>query len=638
MQEPIASNDAGTRGTRRKALVAALATVLITMIALVASTRLWRRDLTVPFRYGDDSMYTLAWIQAMLDDGWWWTSPRLGAPFQMDTWDFPQFPHLHFGIMKVLALAGFHAGTLMNVYFLLSFPLVALAALAALRSLNLSYGPCICGSVLYAFLPYHFWRGVSHLFLAAYFMIPLVFLVIIWLFQDRALFLVRRDGGRLALAVKNPRTLISLLICVAIGFDFPYYPAFACVLFLLAGVLAYGAGGTRVALYRAAILFGITATSLLVDVSPYLTYRFVHGPNPSPLHVAQHPWQNAEHYGLTVTQMLLPAEGHRVPALKAVRDKFYAGTPIVSSADAMALGAVGALGLLLALGAALFCCRAATPRGRICYLFGMLAICAILVCSVGGFCTLFNLLGTSLAREYSRMAIFIAFLALAVASVVLDGFLARLGRHGIGRVCAYGMPAGLLVLGLLDQTGMTYLWDQQAVKARIADEADFSARVEAAVPPGTMVFQYPYLSLWSTTCYAQNMVHVDHFGVFLHSRRLRWSFGAMHGRETDRLHAHLAGQPLPEALRSLAVLGFGGVYVDRFGYQDRGRQLEGELRRLIGVEPIVSRSQRMAFYDMSPYAQHVRDAYTDAEWARQRRELLHQVCAEWGPGLFAKRP
>jgi phosphoglycerol transferase len=630
----MAIDVAGKRGAGKRAVAAAVVTVLITLVALVVALKLWKRDLAIPFRYTGDSLPNQAWIQAMLEDGWWWTCQRLGAPFQMDTWDFPQFPHLHFVILKALALGGFDAATLMNLYFLLSFPLIALAALAALRSLRLSYGCCVCGGVLYAFLPYHFWRGVSHLWLAAYFMVPLVGLVIIWLFQDRPFMLTRKADGRLGLDLRNPRGPVAFLICVAIGFDFPYYPVFAGVLFFLAGALAYGAGGSGVTLLRTAVLVALTAGSFLVDISPHLAYRYAHGPNPSPRHETKHPWQDGESFGLTVTQMLLPPEGHRLPALKAVRDKFYAGTPIWSSGDAMSLGAVGAVGLLLTLGAAVFCGRSAKPRARLCHLLGMLTILAILLCTVGGFCTLFNLLGTGLAREYSRMTIFIAFLALAVAFTALDSLRARFCAHGVRRLIGRGLPAGLLALGLLDQTATTYLQDQQYVKAENDDETDFVARVEAAVPAGTMVFQLPYISLWSCPPFLQHMVNVDHLRPFFHSRHLRWSFGAMHGRETDRLHAHIAAQPVPETLRMLAVLGFGGVYVDRLGYADRGGHLEADLRRLLDTEPIVSHNQRMAFYDLRPYAQHLRASSSDSEWSRQEQQVRHTVCLEWGAGFF----
>jgi phosphoglycerol transferase len=630
------NNEAVASGTVKRGFTAAAVTVLITVIALTVTLRLWRRDLTVPFRYGHDSTICLTWIQAMLDDGWWWTSQRLGAPFHMDTYDFPSFPHLHFAVMKVIALGGFDASTVMNLYFLLSFMLVALAALAALRSLNLSYGACICGAVLYAFLPYHFWRGVSQLFLAAYFMIPLVFLVIIWLFQDRPFLIVRREESRLGLDLRNPRTILSLLICIAIGFDFPYYAAFACVFLLLSGVLAYYAGGTRLTLFRTAILLGVAGSSFLAVVSPHLIYRFVHGPNPSPLHVTKHPWQDGERYGLTVTQMLLPAGAHRVPLLKAVRDKFYASTLLISSEDAMSLGTVGALGLLLALGAAFCCPRSASQRGRVYYLCGMLTIAAILLCTAGGFATLFNLLGTGLAREYSRMSIFIGFLAVALASGVLDDLLARLGRRGMPGAWGWAIPGAVLVLGVADQTGSTYLEPQSQVKLQYDNDAEFVAQVEASVPKGTMVFQYPYLSYFSYHNASHKMLPYDHFRPFLHSHSLRWSFGAMHGRDTDQIHTHIAAQSVPEALRMLTGLGFGGVYVDRLGYADAGRQFENELRRLLGTDPIVSRDERMAFYNLRSYARDQRASGSAAEWSGQQGHLRHPIDLKWGSGFFAE--
>src|SRR5262249_50226141 len=106
--------------------------------------------------------------------------------------------------------------------------------------------------------------------------------------------------------------------------------------------------------------------------------------------------------------------------------------------------------------------------------------------------------------------------------------------------------------------------------------------------------------------------------------------------ETDRLHAHIASQPVPESLRMLAVLGFGGVYVDRWACADNGAQLEGELRKLLGGQPIVSRNQRMAFYDMGGFARNIRAASRDAEWAGQQDQIRHGTHLEWGPGFFGE--
>jgi phosphoglycerol transferase len=401
-------------------------------------------------------------------------------------------------------------------------------------------------------------------------------------------------------------------------------------------VVAAFTGGSRLTFVRAAFLVGVTAVSFLIDLSPTFLYRLEHGRNPSPLLVTNHPWQDGEAFGLTLTQMLLPADGHRVPALRAVRDKFYASTPLRSERGAMALGSVGSVGLLVLLGAVAGCGRSPGPRGRILYLFGLLTVFAVLVCTVGGFSTLFNLLGTGLARTYNRVSVFIGFLAIAAFFLALDALLTRFTRGRLRAALGLALPAAILGLGLRDQTGETYLADQAAVKAEYDSDADFVARVEASVPKGTMVFQFPYVSFLSYDNACFRMEPYSHFRGFLHSRDLRWSFGATHGRRWDAVQAHAAGRPPEEALPMLAALGFGGVYVDRDGYADGGRAVEASLRRLAGTAPVESRNGRLAFYDLGDYTRRLRASCTDEQWATRQRQAANPVCLEWGSGFFVE--
>ena len=614
----------------------AAVTVFITLAALVYLFDLGKRDLSVPLRYGHDTMFSLTWIKAMLDDGWWAHSGRIGAPGKANLADFPQYPHLHFAAMKLLTPVTDDAVTLMNLYFLLGFPLTSLAALAAFRAAGLGYGPAVAAAVLYAFLPYHFWRGVSHLFLATYFMIPLLFLVIIWLGRGEEFLFVRRADGRHRLDFRSPRACWSILICAALGFDFPYYPAFAVLFLTATGVAAYFAGGGRIVLIRAGLLAGVVAASFAADMSPSLMYRLRHGANPSPLLTSRHQWQDAELFGLTLTQMVLPPAEHRVGALKAVRDKFYASTPIPSEGDAMALGAVGALGLLLVLACVVCCARAESPRGRLYHLFGLLVVFAILSCTVGGFATLFNLLGTGLARTYNRVSVFVAFPALAVVFGLLDDLIHLPSRPGLRVAAGVAVPAAVLGVGLYDQTGAVYVADPRAAKQECGSDARFVARIEAAVPDGTMVFQLPYLSFLSIVNSSHKMEPYDHFRGFVHSRHLRWSYGAPHARAWDAVHAEVARQPLPEAVRRMALLGFGGVYVDRAGYTDNGREVEAGLVGLTGSAPLVSDNGRLAFYDLSGYTERLRASSSPGTWERERDRLCRAPWLIWGEGFFTE--
>lgn len=623
---------------RRAGLVTYLATCLLALVFAFFVLRLWRADWAVPFAYEHDSFPILTWTKTMLDKGWWLRNSDLGAPTELEMYDYPTNCNLHFAVLKGLSLVSSDPAVLVNLYFVLSFPLIALAALAALRSMHVARPVAMVGSILYAFLPYHFWRGEAHLFLAMYYMIPLVCMVIVWIAQGEPFLVTRRpETGRLRLDLTSTRTVASVLICVAIGCDFPYYPVFAGFLLIVAGLYTFARSRSACTLFQTAILTGVIGVSFLGNMSPSLLYWWEHGPNPSPEHTSKRPWTDAEGLSLTVTQLMLPAYHHRIPLFSKLRDKFYSGTRLVSEEDAMALGTIGSLGFLMLMGAVVCCHRCRSERGQLFHLFSVLMVWAVLCCTAGGVGTAFNLLGFGMVRCYNRISIVIGFLALATVCLALDRAYQRYAERPGGRLIGRGALATVLLLGLADQTGFTYLVPFSTVKEAYQSDADFVARIERSVPENTMIFQMPYVAFLSYANTRHQMLPYSHFRGYLHSHTLRWSFGAMHGRFGDNLHARLAHLPIESCIRDLAFLGFGGIYVDRQGYADGAKDLETKLQSLLGVEPIVSRNARLSFFSMAAYNERLQQGYTPDEWQKERdRAYYGPPQAQWQAGFFAE--
>src|SRR5438270_707913 len=90
-----------------------------------------------------------------------------------------------------------------------------------------AYDSAIGLCLLFAFLPYHFMRGLGHLFLASYFLIPLLVLLALRLYLDQSPF-CRRD-------LFSRRTLGAVLLCLLAGSGGVYYAFFACYFLFFAG-------------------------------------------------------------------------------------------------------------------------------------------------------------------------------------------------------------------------------------------------------------------------------------------------------------------------------------------------------------------------------------------------------------------
>src|SRR5205085_709708 len=100
-------------------------------------------------------------------------------------------------------------------------------------------GTAIVGSLLFAFLPYHFGRHQSHLFLSSYYLIPPAVMMAIWICQDRPLFFQRDEQGRNHWRPRHGVAIISGLICLGIASAGLYYAFFACFLLVVAGARAF---------------------------------------------------------------------------------------------------------------------------------------------------------------------------------------------------------------------------------------------------------------------------------------------------------------------------------------------------------------------------------------------------------------
>ena len=102
--------------------------------------RPWKGALDVPYLYVGDANLYQASIKGVLEHGWYWHNPSLGAPGEAQLFDFPSLggDPLNVLIFKFIGLFSSDSAVVINVFFLLTFPLVGLAAYLVLRRLTLS--------------------------------------------------------------------------------------------------------------------------------------------------------------------------------------------------------------------------------------------------------------------------------------------------------------------------------------------------------------------------------------------------------------------------------------------------------------------------------------------------------------------
>src|SRR5207248_7982311 len=88
----------------------------------------------------------------------------------------------------------------------------------------------------------------------------------------------------------------------------------------------------------------------------------------------------------------------------------------------------------------------------------------------------------------------------------------------------------LLLAGVLDQVPRTFVPDYARLKCDYRADAEFVEQVEAVLPEGGMVYQLPQLVFPEGVGAHRMETSYELLRPYLHSRSLRWGFGAVHGR------------------------------------------------------------------------------------------------------------
>jgi phosphoglycerol transferase len=148
---------------------------------------------------------------------------------------------------------------------------------------------------------------------------------------------------------------------------------------------------------------------------------------------------------------------------------------------------------------------------------------------------------------------------------------------------------------VLDQTSGADMPRYGALRAQFAVERDFVRAIERTVGSNAAVLQLPYARYPESPPIVQ-MADYSHLAGWLHSDTLRWSYGAVKGRTTWQDGQLSLG--LPDQLRRARRAGYTAVWIDRFGYDDRGAALEHAVDACLGKPILVESDQRRVLYDL----------------------------------------
>ena len=585
----------------RSIVAGAIVAALLSTLAVTVLTQLWNQPLDVPFQYahtpGDDEQdatLDMMLIKNVQETGWFNTNPKLNAPFEQHWAEWPMGGDLlAYTVKKGIVETTGDVPLTLNLFWLLTFPLTALIAFPVLRSLRCSWAAALIGAVLFSLAPYHFRNGAGHENLAFYVGVPIIVLLCMKILgPDRGLPAVgelRHFAGVAPPRVAAPRRRADRRD----GHLLPELPPGpARHLRNCSSALAR----RRPSRLLMAALFGAVglAASLLANL-PTLLYRWQHAANP--LGVPDRGPGVSESYPLRIVELLSPVVGHRFGLFGTIADQL--SEPGGHGLATSSLGLFAAIGFVCAVVAVLVrALRGSDHRGwSLEARLGIVMLGALFLGTKGGFARALESTGLDGIRAWSRIAIVIAFAAVAVSARLLDRVSVVIRRRGWPSFAWASVLAAVLVVGLLDQASPALMPDARG-RARLwrADDA-FVTSLERQLPDDAMVFQLPVVDFPEHGASVQMAAHDLIKEGYLHSTTLRWSAGGVRGRDGE-WQWPAAALPTRDLLRGITAMGFSALMLDRYGYHRRGRAQLRELKTLLGA-PIATRGDRLVAWNLS---------------------------------------
>ncbi|MDD1727763.1 MAG: hypothetical protein LUQ50_01680 [Methanospirillum sp.] len=614
--------------TRTQMIWSAILIILCTLYLVWTLGLLSGARLDVPFTYDGDGLEYNLLTKTMIENGWWLENPMTGAPGTLELYDYPIGSNLDLLIMKFISLFSGNYAVVMNVYYILGFFLTGLCSLYVFRALRIAYPIAVFGSLLFSFLYYHFFR-ISHYNLTAYYMIPLMILVILWVCQGESLF-CRNTGKRglfsgLTLTHKGLIAIFFLLITST----HPYYGFFGLLLLAVATLWSYSRTYHVSDFLNGAIACVVLMAGIVLNKLPSLVYGLLHGPS----FVMSYRYAfESETWGMKLIQLLLPAQGHRIPFLADIAQQYTQYRPLVNENVSASLGIIGSIGLVITLGwifirgFPLIQAKLAERAPLVDHL-SLLTFASILIGTIGGISAIIAQVFPDI-HSYNRISLFIAFFGILIVLLLLQLVFEQYRTLPLFCPLFLILLLVLLTAGIFDQVPAGYALTPGSDREKeFQMQADYFGQIEQKMPAGSSIFILPDIGGFPNSNPPGKIKGLDSLKPYLHTHNLKWSYPTMKGRFWDNWQTAVCASTPEDMVGHLFATGFTGMLIDGYGYVDGGAATEATIQNLTGVSPMMSTDGRYAFYDLTSYMNQKKAGMNAAQFETAKQEYISTMMA-----------
>jgi len=574
-------------------------------------------NLFIPWSYDGDGLMTYQTAQTIKENGWVLNNSRLAAPFSGQFHDLMTFytDNIAFLFFKLLLFFSNNIWLSVNLGYIFNCIVISFSSYLVMRSLNINYHIAMLASLTYALSTYFFFRGILHYFLSMYQFVPLSILLCIWCFKDDVFFTLNTSFFKY---YKNILAVIFSLLIAENGNG--YYPFFTCFFLLITGLIKSNFKINRKSMPALFLVF-LIGVLFILNLTPHFLYDFVHNKN---THITHRYPMEAELYGLKITQLFLPPNAHRIPVVGTLISKYNNGILINENSWGF-LGLFGSFGCIILL-LNLFILDHKHDNRKVIFLLSRLNLAGILLATIGGFSSLFALLITPQLRAYNRISIFLLYFGILTVSLFFNTFLQNITKvKKLVFLCLIFTFSFLNILfqypyGFSKKTNLA-----SSFGSSFTSDAEFIKFIEDTMPKGAMIYQFPYMK-FPEGGPINNLGDYRLLIGYMHSKKLKWSYGATRGRYPDHWHQIVNSLPIDTKIRILSIVGFEGIYIDRRAYTSSELKiLEQSLSKNLRSPCYYSKDNKLSFFDMSKYNQEYRSIFSQEELTRIKGRIIEKA-------------
>lgn len=556
--------------------------------------------LGVPYYYtGGDDITVISTAKTINDRGWFWFIDRMAAPFQGGmNLDFSAnlLQNADRFIMLVISMFTDDPIVIVNMTFLIIFPLCALNSYIVMRTIKLGRVLSSFGSCIFTLTPYIFYRSTSHLCLAFCIFVPFSILLCIWANDE--------SDPRYMMPGKSfftRKNIASILMCLLIANNgIGYYPIFTCFLLVVVMLCRIFRSRSFKSAVPAIMLVLFIILFFALAIAPHLIYiTFTSGNSTAIRNIS-----DVEIYSLNISQLFIPINGHGIPIVEALINRYNSNMLNINENQGSYLGIAGIIGFLLSLLVMFTKNTGDKKHDRELVLMSRLNICALLLAATGGFSALVGLV-FSMIRGYNRISIFISFISILTLCMVMQKYADRPGtfstttKKAVSGICG----AAFAVLCLADLLPTYGARDAifESNRAQVESDRAFVKEIERELPEYSMVFQLPYHG--TPECGPVNNMADYHLYIGqIFSDELRWSYGSPKGGSVDQWEKTVSALPTAEMINTICKADFNGIYIDNRAYtSDELSQLRGQIENVIGTPMMQSANGNLSFISLVEY-------------------------------------